>query len=103
MADDATLYNKEAELAVLGSILSDPNCIVDVYAILRPDDFYRPRGRGIYEALVGLHQAGEPIDALTLAAELERSKRLAGVGGPSFINGLTQKGALSCPRHKVPA
>ena len=35
--------NPEAELAVLGSLLIDPDALVDVMAVLKPEDFYSER------------------------------------------------------------
>lgn len=80
--------NIEAEEAVLGSLLIDPDAIIKVGPILRPDDFYRVKNGWVYEAALGLHQRNEPTDFLTVCDELERGERLDEVGGRAYIASL---------------
>ncbi len=84
-------YNIEAEEAVLGAMLIDPEAITKVAPFLRPEDFYRERHRWIYEALLNLHERDEPADELTIADELERMGRLSDVGGVAAIHELALK------------
>lgn len=88
MTDSTVPYNEEAELAVLGSILIDPACILDIQAILRSEHFYIKKHSWTYEALVNLHRKDEPIDLLTLTTELDQSQHLEAVGGALFISQL---------------
>lgn len=93
MTETATIerplpYNIEAEEAVLGSMLMDADAIPKVAPFLRPDDFYREKHSWIFEALLNLHERGEPADMLTVVDELERIERLSNVGGPAAINEL---------------
>lgn len=93
MADMTTIerplpYNVEAEEAVLGSMLMDAEAIPKVAPFLRPADFYREKHAWVYEALLNLHERGEPADMLTVVDELERLDRLSDVGGPAAINEL---------------
>jgi replicative DNA helicase len=78
----------EAEEAVLGALLIDPDAIIQVATILRPDDFYREKHAWIYEADLALHERREPIDFLTICDEMERRGQLDEVGGPAFITSL---------------
>ena len=78
----------EAEEAVLGSILIDPDAIIRVAAMLKPEDFYREKHGWIYETALILHERREPIDFLTVCDELERREQLDEVGGASFITTL---------------
>lgn len=80
--------NIEAEEAVLGAILIDPDAIIRVATILRPDDFYREKHGWIYDAALTLHERREPIDFLTICDELERRGQLSEVGGAAFITTL---------------
>ncbi len=80
--------NVEAEEALLGAILIDPDAIIRVAAILRPEDFYREKNSWIYETALALHERREPIDFLTVCDELERRGQLNEVGGPAFITTL---------------
>lgn len=80
--------NIEAEEAVLGSLLIDPDAIIRVATFLQPDDFYVQRNGLIYAAVRDLHERREPADLVTLTDELERRGQLAQIGGPPFLTGL---------------
>lgn len=80
--------NIEAECGVLGSIIIDPEAIVQVSDFLQPEDFYRDAHRTIYEVILHLYQGGEPADLITICDELERRNRLEDVGGASYITSL---------------
>lgn len=80
--------NIEAECGVLGSIIIDPEAIVQVSDFLRPEDFYRDAHRTIYEVILHLYQSSEPADFITICDELERRGRLEDVGGASYITSL---------------
>ncbi len=78
----------EAEEAVLGAILIDPDAIIRVATILRAEDFYREKNRWIYDTALALHERREPIDFLTVCDELDHREQLDQVGGPAFITSL---------------
>jgi replicative DNA helicase len=80
--------NIEAEEAVLGALLIDPDAIIRLATILRPEDFYREKHGWIYDAILDLHERREPVDFLTVCDELERQRRLDELGGPAFITSL---------------
>ncbi len=79
-------FNVEAEEAVLGSLMLDPEAISRVLPFLKQEDFYREKHQWIYDVLVSLHQRNEPADAVTVVDELERMGRLGDVGGPAAIS-----------------
>ncbi len=80
--------NPEAEEAVLGSLLIDPDAIIKVASFLEPDDFYREKNGWIYRAILDLHERREPADFVTLVDELERRDQLQQVGGTAYITSL---------------
>ncbi|HRW45904.1 MAG TPA: replicative DNA helicase, partial [Caldilinea sp.] len=80
--------NLEAERAVLGSLLIDPDAIIKVANFLRAEDFFRERHAWLYEAMLSLHERHEPLDYVTVVDELERRDRLEEVGGPAYITDL---------------
>ena len=80
--------NIEAECGVLGSIIIDPEAIVQVSDFLRADDFYRDAHRTIYEVILQLFEEREPADFITICDELERRGKLEEVGGASYITSL---------------
>src|SRR2546429_8045526 len=80
--------NIEAECGVLGSIIIDPEAIVQVADFLQPDDFYRDAHRTIYEVILQLYEQREAADFITICDELERRNKLEDVGGASYITSL---------------
>jgi replicative DNA helicase len=74
-------HDQDAELSVLGSILLDPLSIAKVLQFLHPEDFYRENNGQIYRAALDLFAAGEPIDNVTLAAQLQTMGMLDRIGG----------------------
>src|ERR1700736_2888070 len=80
--------NIEAECGVLGSIIIDPEAIVQVADFLHSDDFYRDAHRTIYEVILQLFEEREPADFITICDELERRNKLEEVGGASYITSL---------------
>jgi replicative DNA helicase len=86
--DKSIPANVEAEEAVLGSLLIDPDAIIKVSPFLRADDFYVLRHGWIYQAIYDLHERREPADFVTVCDELERRQQLDEVGGRSFIASL---------------
>ncbi|TMC99794.1 MAG: replicative DNA helicase [Chloroflexi bacterium] len=80
--------NIEAECGVLGSIIIDPEAIVQVAEFLFPDDFYRDAHRTIYEVIIQLYEQRQPADFITICDELERRNKLEDVGGASYITSL---------------
>jgi replicative DNA helicase len=81
-------HNVEAEEAVLGSILIDPDAIIRISTFLQPTDFYVERHNWVYEAILDLHEQRQPADLVTLSDELERRKQLDEIGGAAFLTGL---------------
>ena len=81
-------HSREAEEAVIGSILINPEAYYDVAQFLQGDDFYIHRHRWIWEAFVRLHERRAPIDFLTVTEELDQMGQLAEVGGPAYLTAL---------------
>ncbi len=81
--------NIEAEEAVLGAILVNPRVITKVVEILKPDSFYKPAHRYVYEAMLHLFNSNEKIDLITVCDTLNFSQKLDAAGGRSFINDLS--------------
>ncbi len=78
-------HSIDAEEAVLGSILINPDALFDVAAFLEKDDFFILRHGMVWEAIRAVHERGESIDNLTVTEELRLRKQLDQVGGPAFI------------------
>ncbi len=81
-------HSREAEEAVLGAVLVNPEAYFDVAQFLTADDFYLHRNRWVWEAYTGLHDQRLPIDILTVSEEIERQGRLDEVGGVAYLTTL---------------
>jgi replicative DNA helicase len=77
-----------AEQSVLGGMLLSKDAIADVVEVLRPDDFYRPAHQTVYECILDLYGRGEPADAVTVSAELQRRGELIRLGGAPYLHTL---------------
>ena len=77
-----------AEQSVLGGMLLSKDAIADVLERLRPGDFYRPAHQNVYDAILDLYGRGEPADAVTVAAELDRRGLLKRIGGAPYLHTL---------------
>ena len=92
--------NIEAEEALLGSILIDPDVIVQVATVVQPKDFYVQRHGWIYDAMRYLHDQRQPVDFLTVTDELERRSQLSDVGGAAYISSLVNVVPSSVHAHQ---
>ncbi|MGV7686321.1 replicative DNA helicase [Mycobacterium kansasii] len=77
-----------AEQSVLGAMMLSKDAIADAIERLHPYDFYRPAHQKIHEAIINLYGQGEPADAITVAAELDRQGQLQRIGGATYIHTL---------------
>ncbi len=78
-------HDIEAEEAVLGAILVDPEAIFRVTPIIKSADFFREKNGWIYEACVDLWNRDEAINQITVAHELARKDRLEEAGGQVYL------------------
>ena len=72
-------------MSVIGSLLLDPLAVAKVLQFLHPEDFYRENNGQIYRATLNLFAAGEPIDNVTVAAELQKLGVLDRIGGRAHL------------------
>ncbi|MEG4805625.1 replicative DNA helicase [Microcoleus sp. ARI1-B5] len=73
--------NIEAEEAILGGILIDPEAISRIAEILRPEFFAITAHQVIYRSALGLFLQGEPTDLMTVTTWLSDRNQLEQVGG----------------------
>ncbi len=81
-------HNREAEEAVLGAVLINPDAYYELAQLLEADDFYIVRNRWIWEAFQHLHERRNPIDYLTVSEDLEKLKQMAEIGGSAYLMSL---------------
>ncbi len=78
-------HNRQAEEAVLGSVLINPESYYDVAQILEAGYFYIIRNRWIWDIFTKLHESRSPIDILTVSEELENRNQLEEIGGQAYL------------------
>jgi replicative DNA helicase len=81
-------HDDVAEQSVLGAILLDKDAMVDVAEFLRADHFYKESHALIFSAMLALYESHEPIDVVSLTAQLKSDGNLKAVGGASYLSDL---------------
>jgi len=81
-------HNLDAEESVLGSVMLSPEAANVALETIRPEDFYKPAHQVIFEAVVGLFDGNQPIDAITVADALRRTNQLERIGGVGYLTTL---------------
>ena len=83
-------HDIQAEQSVLGGMLLSKDAITQVVEIIRSVDFYRPAHQIIYDSVVDLFSRGEPVDAISVNAELTKRGEVTRVGGAPYLHTLTE-------------
>ena len=81
----------DLEEAVLGAMMIDKKGIDEVIDLLQPDAFYKDAHKHIFEAILQLFSESQPVDLLTVSAQLKRNAKLELAGGDYYLIQLTQK------------
>lgn len=80
--------NIDAEEAILGAILTNPICFTKIADMIKPQSFYKPANKYIFEAIVELFTKNHAIDIVTVSEKLNESDKLEMIGGRAYINDL---------------
>ncbi len=78
-------YSQEAELAVIGSALTNSHSVAESVEILRPSDFYFPQNKEIFSVILDLFNENAAIDFITVSNKLSQSDKLEAVGGIAYL------------------
>jgi len=81
----------DLEEAVLGAMLIDEKGVNEIIELLSPEVFYKRSHQLIYESIERLFRESEPIDLLTVSADLKKNKNFEQVGGDFYLISLSQK------------
>ncbi|TET75877.1 MAG: replicative DNA helicase [Dehalococcoidia bacterium] len=84
-------HDLDAEEAVLGSLLIDPEAMFKVVTFLKAEDFYREKNRWTYESCLQLYDRKEAINQITVAHELARQQQLEAAGGAAYLSHLVSQ------------
>lgn len=84
-------HDIEAEQAVIGSMLTDKDAVISAIETLKEEDFYREDHKAIYSAILSLYAKSEPIDIITVKAELIENGNFERVGGLEYLASLPER------------
>jgi replicative DNA helicase len=84
-------HSLEAEKTVLGALLLDPEAITKIAGSLRPEDFYDPLYKRVYEACLQVYEQRAPVDLVTVSDVLASDGAITRVGGAAFLVNLAQE------------
>ncbi len=77
--------NIEAEKSVLAACILNSDVLEEILIKLKPEDFFRPAHKIIFESIVNLNSRRIPIDQISLADNLNAIGQLDIIGGRSYI------------------
>ncbi|NEQ73756.1 MAG: replicative DNA helicase [Okeania sp. SIO2C9] len=83
--------NIEAEEAILGGILLDPEAVSRVTELLRPEFFAIEAHQILYKAMWQLYNQGKPTDLMTVTSWLTDNNKLEKIGGQVKIVQLLER------------
>lgn len=88
-------HSQQAEEALLGSVLINPDAYLEVCDFITSDDFFILRNGWIWEAMERLYNRDDPIEYLTVVEELKAQDRLDDIGGSAYVTYLASNTATS--------
>jgi replicative DNA helicase len=83
-------HNIEAEEGLLSAILLDEKTITNVADLLTPDDFYKEANGHVFAAARALFEKNEPADLVSVADQLQKSKKIEAIGGNAYLARLVE-------------
>lgn len=81
-------HDVEAEQSVLGAMMMSAEAIGNVVEVMEPGDYYFPKHQTLHQTIMELYGREEPVDAITVAGELDRQGNLISVGGVAYLHEL---------------
>ena len=84
-------HDIEAEQAILGCMLTDKDAVLSAIVVLIEESFYREDNRAIYSAILSLYSRNEPVDIITVKAELVEQGNFERVGGLEYLAELPER------------
>ena len=82
-------HSLEAERAVLGALMINPDGLADVVSIIQPGDFYRDNHNTIYDLLLRMSDAGKPIEMVSVVEQAMLEGIQEEVGGITYVSSLS--------------
>jgi len=85
MFDRVPPQNMEAEQAVIGAAILQPEALISAMERVKSEDFYHTAHQIIFEAMIELGEKNQPIDLVTLTAHIQNKGQLEEIGGVSYL------------------
>src|SRR5690606_20236370 len=85
MFDRVPPQNMEAEQAVIGAAILQPEALISAMERVKSEDFYHTAHQIIFEAMIELGEKNQPIDLVTLTAHIQNKGSLEEIGGVSYL------------------
>jgi len=86
--------NIDMEESVLSSLFINGKHLNDIEELI-PEDFYKGAHKKIFQAMLNINKAKEPIDLLTVSSELSKQKELEAVGGLAYLSCIADEAPLA--------
>lgn len=83
-------HDETVEQSILGAILIDKDALIAVAEFLRPEHFYNERHGMIYQAMLTLFELHEPVDIVTLSAQLKKDGKSVIIGDTAYLSELLE-------------
>lgn len=84
-------YSEEAEIAIIGGLMLEPDAWDRVADLIVSDDFYHSGHKRIFRAVESLKKSNQPTDIITVTNALEKENALSSVGGKHFLIEIVNK------------
>lgn len=84
-------HDLDSERSLVATLATDPGCIPEVAAIVRPEEFYRSEHREIVAACYALEADGHYVEPASILAWLGDAKRLPSAGGSDYVARLLER------------
>src|SRR3989337_2789750 len=75
----------DAEKSIIGAIMIDRDAIISIAQVVKPEHFYKEAHSDIFSAMFTLYENREPIDLITLTAQLKKKGVFDNVGGAAYL------------------
>ncbi|HUT85841.1 MAG TPA: replicative DNA helicase [Elusimicrobiales bacterium] len=91
LSDKLPPQSLEAEMAVLGAMLIEPQAIERSMDTLKEHQFYHNKHKVIFRAIKDLFEKNSAVDLVTITEELKKRKKLGEIGGETYLSELLEK------------
>ena len=96
-------HSMDAEQAVLGAILKDPDCLHIVADMLKLEHLFVPQHKAIYSAIISIDTMGNRIDPLVVLEQLKKDGTFDDIGGKAYLMKLAEAVPSTVFRRSTPS